>query len=273
MSRSVPTLKYSSRQGNRIERFIPHHTAGGSNLGNLAGLSTGTRKVSSSYVLFTTGELVGVVPEEFRPWTTGWEADKGAVTVETVNSGGAPEWRINDVQLEILVKLAADLARRYGWGSLDRATRLKGHREYVATLCPGPYLWDRFDHIVQEGNKLLLPTPLEEDEMKPLNPPVRTVDSRIGQGITRLRANVPVRVPVAYAQQAFLHVTAVQPNGVANRSGFLSVSSSQSFGTSLINWQAGDSVNHDGAPFACPEGHVWMLSTTDVDILVDVMAQ
>ncbi len=160
MSRSVASSKYSSRQGNAVTRLIPHHTGGGSNEGNIRYLATAEKKVSSTYVLTTTGELVGIVPEEFRPWTTGWEGDKGGITVETVNSSGAPDWRVTDAQVYKLMELAADLAHRYGWGSIDRARRLKGHREYANTSCPGPYLWGKFDDIMNGANKLLSPSPV-----------------------------------------------------------------------------------------------------------------
>jgi len=160
-SRSVPTTKYSSRQGNKIERLIVHHTAGNTNEGNLQYLSASAADVSASYVLFTTGELVGIVPEEYRQWTTGWNADKNAVAVETVNTGGAPNWPVSDAQVEKLAQLAADLCQRYGWGRLDR-NRVKGHREFNATACPGPTLWSKLDYIVARGNEILgqgTPTP------------------------------------------------------------------------------------------------------------------
>lgn len=157
MSRSVYTSKFSSRQGNTIERLIPHHTGGGSNVGALDFLANSEKKVSATYVLLTTGELVGLVPEEFRPWTTGWTADKCAITVETVNSSGAPDWRVTDAQIDMLTLLAADIAKRYGWEKLNRSQRIRGHRQYADTLCPGPYLWGKFDTIVKGANTLLYP--------------------------------------------------------------------------------------------------------------------
>lgn len=155
VSQTVATSKYSSRQGNRISRFIIHHCAGTSNDGNVALLSANNGySVSANYVLRNDNRLVGIVPEELRAWTTGWEADKTSVTVETVNTGGAPGWPVSEAQIETLAKLAADLCKRYGWGKLTRSN-VMFHREFNATACPGPYIWDRRDAIVRRANEIL----------------------------------------------------------------------------------------------------------------------
>lgn len=174
ISESVPTKKYSSRQGNSIEYLIIHHTAGGTNEFAVRYLSQSldTRKVSASYVLKTTGSLTGIVPEEFRPWTTGWTADKHGVTVETVNSSGAPLWLVTQAQLRMLATLAADLCKRYNWGRLDR-TRIRAHREWVATNCPGPYLYGQFDNIIAAANAIL------DAEQKPDTPNEKRTDMLI----------------------------------------------------------------------------------------------
>lgn len=153
-TRTVSTTKHSSRQGNKITQFIIHATMGGGDESNVAYLSTGKNDVSASYVLQTTGNLVGVVPEELRPWTTGWQADKNAVTVETVNSTGAPNWLVTEAQIQKLAELAADLCKRYGWGRLDR-TRIRAHREFMNTSCPGDYLYSKFGEIITRANQIL----------------------------------------------------------------------------------------------------------------------
>lgn len=167
-TRSVSTRKYSSRRGKRVSKLIIHHTAGGTNAGNVALLSTGARKVSATYCLETTGRLTGIVPEQFRPWTSGsFRADGDAVTVETVNSGGASKgWPVTSAQLEMLAQLAADLCRRYKWGKLDRS-RVRGHREFASTACPGPYLYPRLDQIIRRANEILGQAPKPVTPAKP----------------------------------------------------------------------------------------------------------
>lgn len=150
------TSKYSSRGGNRISRLIIHHTATTSNDSVINEMARNqARDASVNYVLKTDGTLVGVVPEEYRAWTSGsYEADAPAITVETVNTTGGPSWRVSDAQLETLARLAVDLSTRYGWGALTRAN-VRGHREFYPTSCPGPYLYPRLDdRIVPRANEI-----------------------------------------------------------------------------------------------------------------------
>lgn len=156
-ARRVSTRKYSSRGGNRVTRLIIHHTAGGSNAGNEYELALNTnRSASVHYVLRTDGTFTGIVPEEYRAWTSGsFRADKNAITVETVNTSGAPTWTVADVQLESLAKLAADVSRRYGFIKLTVGKNIYGHRDWYPTACPGPYLYPRLGSIAARANQLL----------------------------------------------------------------------------------------------------------------------
>ena len=145
--------KYSSREGVSVQYLIVHHWAG--TAGGDARLVNPNESVSASYILYGTGALIGQVPEEYRPWTSGsWNADAPAVTVETQNSASGGDWPVTDAAVEMLAQLAADLCRRYGWGRLDRS-RVRGHREFASTACPGPYLWARLDAIVARGNQII----------------------------------------------------------------------------------------------------------------------
>lgn len=145
--------KFSSRENTPVRYLIVHHWAGTS--GGDARLLNPSEAVSASYILYGSGELVGQVPEEYRPWTSGsWAADAPAITVETQNSENGGDWPVSDAAVEMLARLAADLCVRYGWGSLDR-NRVRGHREFFATACPGPYLWARLDAIVARGNQII----------------------------------------------------------------------------------------------------------------------
>lgn len=159
-TRVVTTRKYSSREGHRPERFILHHTAGGSNEGNLRLLSDNNGyEVSCNYLSFTDGTLVSIVPEELRAWTTGWNADKNSITQETVNTSGAPQWLVSAKQVEMTAKLLADLSRRYGWGPIKRGKNFMVHQDFNATACPGPYLMGQLAHIEKRANEILKGNP------------------------------------------------------------------------------------------------------------------
>lgn len=163
--------KYSSRYGNIPQYMIVHQWAG--TTGGDGRLVDPNQVVSCTYILYTTGALIGQVPEEYRPWTSGSPAaDNPAITVETQNTGGRfpgaddndyRSWPVSDKALEMLAQLAADLCRRYGWGKLDR-TRVRGHREFDSTACPGGYLWARLDWIIKRGNQILAGDSEKEEE-------------------------------------------------------------------------------------------------------------
>lgn len=197
-SYSVATRKYNDIGRRSIDRLIVHHTAGGTDAGNIDLLSKSARDVSATYCLLTDAQLVGIVPEEYRPWTSnspGVDADRNSVTVETVNTSGPPHWYVSDAQVERLAQLAADLSTRYGWGGLDRA-RVIGHRQVAQTACPGPYLYPLLDHIVTRANQILEgdDMPLSNDDIQKIANAV--LDTRINRagpgqsGTTSLRSVV-----------------------------------------------------------------------------------
>lgn len=167
ITRTVPHHnKYSSRRGRKPRRGINHHWAG--TRGGDTRLINPNEAVSANYILYSDGTLVGQVPEEYRAWTSGsWEADSWSITVEIQNSGGRypgasdndpRSWPISDKAMSKLILLWADVATRYGWPTVTRS-RIRGHREFAQTACPGGYLWNRLDAIAQAVHQELTVTP------------------------------------------------------------------------------------------------------------------
>lgn len=162
-SGSVPAHgKYNSRQGRAVSRIIVHHWAG--TQGGDSRLMNPNEGVSANYILYGDGRLVGQVPEEYRAWTTGgFDFDAPSITIEIQNSAVGGDWPISDAAYLKLIQLIADLSQRYGWGGVN-AARVRGHREFVATACPGPYVFSRFSDIIARANALanggtVTPTP------------------------------------------------------------------------------------------------------------------
>lgn len=145
--------KYSNRGGAKISRVIVHHWAG--TKGGDTRLTDPNQEVSANYILYSDGTLVGQVPEEFRAWTSGSPAaDNPSITIETQNSAAGGDWPVSDAAIAKLTELIADIARRYGWGGVGDAN-VTGHREFVATACPGPYLWARLPEITANANAMV----------------------------------------------------------------------------------------------------------------------
>lgn len=173
-SKTVPTRKYSSREGFTPKYFVLHHTAGGSNDGNEQLLSADNGyEVSANYLSRTDGKVTSIVPEQYRAWTTGWNVDKEGITQETVNTTGAPDWRVSQAQLENTARLVADCSRRYGWGKIKYGKNFFVHRNFFPTECPGPFIMSQIQWLENRANQILSgvkPTPAkpiieEEEEM------------------------------------------------------------------------------------------------------------
>jgi hypothetical protein len=153
-----------------------HHTASVSGRGDgvVAMMVNATREVSANYVIGSDGYVWCVVDEDFRAWTSGSRTDGGkgaafdrrSITLECVNSTGAPTWLQSEAFYNIAARLALDFYQRYGI-PLDRDHHV-GHRElYIrwgasyATACPGGMDIDR---ILAMAKSLLDPAAVEREK-------------------------------------------------------------------------------------------------------------
>lgn len=163
------TTHYSSRSGRKISRITIHHAAGGyptennpypNNLHMLGDMCL-NRECSYNYGVANDGSIGLYVDEANAAWTTSsWENDSQAVTIEVCNSTGDPTWEISDAAYNALLDLCEDICRRNNIPKLTYTGQLEGsnltmHRWFKATLCPGPYLYDRFAHIAESVNARL----------------------------------------------------------------------------------------------------------------------
>jgi hypothetical protein len=147
--------KFSSRAGRPITRLIQHHWAGVG--GGIERMSDPNQQASCTYIITTDGTILGHVPEEYRPWTSGSaEADAPSITIEVQNTGGQvngndsdpSSWPISDAAYGAIIRLLVDVAQRHGWAAIDADTYV-GHRQFYSTACPGGYLWSRMDQTRQ----------------------------------------------------------------------------------------------------------------------------
>lgn len=141
--------KKSNPRNQKVCRLTPHHTAGtGSPLTYAKQHRDGTQQASANYYIKDDVILCGV-SEDRRAWTSASAAnDHKAITFEVSNSTGAPNWKISDRSYKTLVKLCADICKRYGF--TPHYDGVKGtitmHKEVAdkryPTGCPGPYMED-----------------------------------------------------------------------------------------------------------------------------------
>lgn len=117
-----------------------------------------SRKASSNYAIDSDGRVGLYVPEDYRAWTSSssWNDNK-AVTIEVSNSVAAYPWPVSDAAYEKLLQLCTDICMRNGIKELvytgDKDGSLTRHNMFAATLCPGPYLEERFPKIAEEVNR------------------------------------------------------------------------------------------------------------------------
>lgn len=147
--------KFSSRGGRPVTRLIQHHWAGVG--GGIERMSDPNQQASCTYIITTDGRILGHVPEEYRPWTSGSaEADAPSITIEVQNTGGQvngndsdpASWPISDAAYGAIIRLLVDVAQRHGWPAIDANTYV-GHRQFYSTACPGGFLWARMDQTRQ----------------------------------------------------------------------------------------------------------------------------
>lgn len=160
-TRTSGNARQFSNRGRGVDMFIVHHAATTSESAVLSMMSTGSRQVSANYVV-NGKSIIGVVPEEFRAWTSGSaQFDGRAITVETVNDRVGQtdmSWTISEESYQSLAKLIADSSTRYGF-PLDR-DHVVGHRELYSrwgagysTACPSGINLDRLVEMAKEYQK------------------------------------------------------------------------------------------------------------------------
>lgn len=146
----------SSRNGERIDTLQIHHAATTGLNGARSLMDAGGRTVSSNGLLATDGTLYEVVALDRRAFTSATGFDRRSLTVETINSSGAPGWGISDASRERLARLAVAMYRAGILGGFHRGPGgIIGHNEVpgtYATACPGPDM--HLDWIAERARSL-----------------------------------------------------------------------------------------------------------------------
>lgn len=140
--------KKSNARTEKISKITIHHTASQTKADSCArGHRDGSREASANYYIGYDGVICAGVSEDRRAWTSssGWN-DQKAITIEVSNNSGAPNWTVSDASYKSLIKLCADICKRYNitphWDSTIYGS-LTVHRQFCNTLCPGPFLYNK----------------------------------------------------------------------------------------------------------------------------------
>lgn len=142
------------RSGRNIEAITIHHMAGrltAEQCGRI--FQAKGRYGSSHYGVGYDGSIANYVDEEYTAWTnSNWDSNCKSVTIETSDNDNS--WYVNDITLNALIKLVADIAKRRNLGKLVPGKNLTWHSMFTNTTCPGDYLRSKMQYIADEANKI-----------------------------------------------------------------------------------------------------------------------
>lgn len=172
ITKEILSPNFSDRNGQRITKITIHHAAGVISGENLANIFLVPRRCAScNYAIGKDGEIIGVVPEEKRSWCSGSrDNDEQAITIEVSNCGGKPTWEVSETVMKSLIKLCADICRRYcivPYFNETKEASMTFHYMFQATECPGPYIRNHVKDIIDQINNELC---MKEEKPKNENP-------------------------------------------------------------------------------------------------------
>lgn len=138
--------KNSNDRVEKVSKITPHHMAGNLTADFCARMHY-SGNASANYYIGSDGKITGGVSETRRAWTSSspWN-DQRAITFEVANDSGNPDWHISDKAYASLVKLCADICKRYGIDphfTGDKNGSITMHKMFDSTACPGPTLENR----------------------------------------------------------------------------------------------------------------------------------
>lgn len=167
---TILTDNHSGHRNHDIDTITIHCMAGdmsAEGCGNW--FKNGTNGASSNYGVDSEGRIGLYVEECNRSWaSSNRENDHRAVTIEVANDGGeSTGWHVSGKAYAALIELVADICKRNGikelvWRDVpyQRTSHLNGanmtvHRDFVATACPGEYLFTHMADIAEKVNRKL----------------------------------------------------------------------------------------------------------------------
>ena len=174
------------RSGRNIEAITIHHMAGkltAEQCGRI--FQAKGRYGSSHYGVGYDGSIANYVDEEDTAWTnSNWDSNCKSITIEISDNDNS--WYVNDITLNAVIKLVADIAKRRGLGTLVPGKNLTWHSMFTSTTCPGDYLRSKMQYIADEANKINSEEPIKEKTTEELAQEV--IAGKYGNGEDRKNA-------------------------------------------------------------------------------------
>lgn len=163
---NIPSQFRTKHTSRKIDTITIHTMAGNMSIESCGKLfQSKDKKASSNYGIGTDGRIALYVDEKDASWCSSNTAnDERAITIEVANDGGAKTgWHVSDEAMLALTSLLADICerndiRRLLWKN-DKSLignvkeqNLTVHRWFANKSCPGEYIMDKMDYIVNVVN-------------------------------------------------------------------------------------------------------------------------
>lgn len=154
-----------------IKNIIIHHMGGILTASACANILN-NRGVSAHYCIGSDNIVGTLVEENKRAWHAGDGIgvgskgnDKG-IGIEVSNDSVGGDWHVSDTQFNTLIELVRDIAVRNNLLPLVVGGNLFGHRDCVATTCPGNYLYSKLGELANRVNNYSTKVQATADEIK-----------------------------------------------------------------------------------------------------------
>lgn len=156
----IPANKSNFRSNSEriypVKKIVLHHVAGIASIEELGALwQDPNRGASSNYGIGNDAKIGCYVPEEYRAYTSGNDVDEEAITIEISNNIRSAPWSISSEVYSKLCMLIADISQRYNFGILKKGENIVWHNMYENTECPGSYIMQNIDNIINDSQKLI----------------------------------------------------------------------------------------------------------------------
>ena len=161
-----PLIVYTRISPNRnsprnqpISKITVHHFASVSTIENIGNwFAQPSTRASYNYGIGNDGRIALYVPERDRCWGSSSAAnDNQAVVIGLSNSATGGQWPVSNAAWKSLVRLAVCICRRNNiprlWFDGTPNGSLTHHSMFSNTICPGPFLLNRFQTLCQEVNR------------------------------------------------------------------------------------------------------------------------
>lgn len=160
----------------KITNVTWHHMAGiltAKQCGNI--FARAGRNGSAHYGVGSDGRIGLYVDEANVAWHCGnWPNNRASVGIEIANDTIGGDWHVGSYQLELAIKLTADIMQRNGIKKAIAGKTLTWHSMYAATTCPGDYLRSMMEYAATEINKILSGGPAPAPAPAPAPTPTPT---------------------------------------------------------------------------------------------------